>query len=287
MEDVKIRAKQLILSSPAGKMVTEERIEEIFSNIVMFETKEELMDEYSKYNGPMKYISAFTNSDKIYMGPEKNQDKLTHNIVHEVLHRMSKKWDENGQLIQNGMQCTKGQRFSNFVNEGITDYLTKRIVGGNYCQYHGEVNVIEGLDQEMVRYFDNPDILFSMYLQDDNTGLENKRFQEFLETTKGKGAHEDLYENISFMNKEKTDEYIAKVHKGVNRTLRKRKLRQTLGKIKSFLGMKEKTKMLADEQSVQSTSKQEMSLAETLHGQVSETYEESPPRNLEGIEEQQ
>ena len=45
--------------------------------------------------------------------------------------------------------------------------------------------------------------------------------------------------------------------------------------------------MLADEQSVQSTSKQETSLVETLQGQVSETYEEIPPRKIVRIEEQQ
>lgn len=291
MEEARQRAKQLILDSPVSRMVSLEKIEEVFNNIIVYDSKEEFDEVTMKYSNGKPYgtVSGFVNGNKIYLGPEHNIDKLIHVIVHESLHMFSKKWDEKGNIIQQGMTGHKGQGFADFVNEGITDYLTSKIVGKGYCQYVQEVSIIEGIDEDMQVYFEDEDVLFSMYLEDDNTGLDNKRFKEFLDTTGGNDAYDELYERIGFMGPEKKQEYLKRIHKGTNKFVRKRNFKRTVDKIKGMFVKKDKKQLLnesktdVEETIVQNT----FSLVDTLQGEVKEIYEEFPPKEHSGVEEQQ
>jgi len=290
MEEARQRAKQLILDSPVSRMVSLEKIDEVFNNIVVYDSKEEF-DEAFEENRDYTYheASGFVVGNKIYLAPEENIDKLIHIIVHESLHMFSKRWDEKGSVIQQGMTGHKEQYFKKMVNEGITDYLTSKIVGKGYCQYVQEVGIIEGLDESMQVYFEDEDVLFSMYLEDDNTGLDNKRFKEFLDTTGGNDAYDELYERIGFMGPEKKQEYLKRIHKGTNKFVRKRNFKRTVDKIKGMFVKKDKKQLLnesktdVEETIIQNTS----SLVDTLQGEVKEIYEEFPPKEHSGVEEQQ
>ena len=235
-------AKYKIYNSEIMLYVRPEEIEQAFQNIYVYENKEEFLKVYGRndYNGGR--LEGFNRAGISYLGP----DATPHTVIHEILHTLSSKFDEQGHRIINGIMGDGSLKFANQINEGMTDYLTAKISGEtprNYIQGH---KLFQKLEPIMMKYTKNPNTFMQMYI-----GNDVQFMQDFLNYF-GKGnVFENLYENFLFMDDKKIDELIKPVEKNVDKYIkkmeRKEKINNTINKIKNIFS-RNKTKMLTDGQ---------------------------------------
>lgn len=171
-------------------------------------------------------LEGFNNSTGNYIGPNGSP----HTIIHEILHDLSSKFDENGHRGTNGIKGSEPSNFGNMINEGLTDYLSAKISGEKPRHYHEGHALFSKLENSAVNYFEDEDILFSIYLNN-----RNDVFEEFLDKNAGKGTYQNLYDNYLFMNNEKVDNFTQKVEKGVKKNTRLREAKKIFDKFKNFL----------------------------------------------------
>ena len=93
MENINIqRARELLYSSPLLKYVTKEQIEQELKNIYIYQTEEEfnIACGFKELMAGGKFY-AFNRNGQNHFNPKY---VTPHKIIHEVLHGLSKKYDE-------------------------------------------------------------------------------------------------------------------------------------------------------------------------------------------------
>ena len=200
-------ARKKIYNSPVMKFVSKEKVEEALKNIVIYENKTDFFKAFgsNEYNGGV--LEGFNRNGISYLSPE----ATPHTVIHEVLHTLSSKFDEEGHRTVNGISAEGKYNFSNQMNEGATDYIASKISGEsprNYIQGH---KLFSKIEPELIRFSNNKDVVMQMYLQN-NVDFFNK----FLNKFAGKNEFENLYNNFLFMNDQKIDKMIVKIKTNLN-----------------------------------------------------------------------
>ena len=200
-------ARKKIYNSSVMKFVSEEKVEEALKNIVIYDNKTNFYKAFgsNEYDGGV--LEGFNRNGVSYLSPE----ATAHTVIHEVLHTLSSKFDEEGHRTINGISAEGKYNFSNQMNEGATDYLASKISGEsprNYIQGH---KLFSKMEPELIRFSSNKDVVMQMYLQN-NVDFFNK----FLNKFAGKNEFENLYNNFLFMNDQKIDKMIGKIRTNLN-----------------------------------------------------------------------
>lgn len=229
--DIKEKAIQLIYQSPIINYFNIEEIEKGLENIYIITDYGEFKDKYFKATGE-RYcgiLEGFQNSSGIYIGPQASP----HTIIHELLHDLSSKFDENNHRTLNGIMGKSQNQskiyFGLILNEGLTDYLAAKISHEEPRHYINGHHLFSNLESSMVDYFEDPEILFSIYF---NNNVE--LFKEFLDTTVRKGAGQLLYEKFNFMDNDEIKKLAQIVNSSVKKSVRFRKIKRALNKFKNF-----------------------------------------------------
>ena len=222
-------AKNKIYNSELIKFVSSEKIENAFSKIHIFNNINDLLEEYGRPDYDNERLEGFNRKGESYLGPY----ATSHTAIHEVLHTLSSKFDDNGHRIENGISGDGSLRFSNQVNEGITDYLSCKISGEsprNYIQGH---KLFAKLEPIMTKYTKNPDILMQIYLNNDVEFMRN-----FLNHFGKENTFEELYDEFLFKSDDEIDELLKSVDKNVNKYMkkiaRKEKLTELVNRFKNI-----------------------------------------------------
>lgn len=231
-------AKNKIYNSELIKFVSSEKIENAFSKIHTFNNINDLLEAYGRPDYDNERLEGFNRKGESYLGPY----ATAHTAIHEVLHTLSSQFDYNGHRIVNGIAGDGRLRFSDQVNEGITDYLTCKISGEsprNYIQGH---KLFAKLEPIMAKYTKNPDILMQMYITNDVEFMKN-----FLNYFGKENTFEELYDGFLFKRDNEIDELIKPVEKNVNkyvkRMVRKEKLTEFANRFRNIFS-KNKVKAL-------------------------------------------
>ena len=241
MANIVQEAKQKIYHSEVMLYVTPEQVEAAFQKIYIYNNKEEFYSAYGRSDYGGKGLEGFNRSNGSHINLE---EATAHTVIHEVMHALSSEFDKDGHRIKNGIMGDKNQAFANQVNEGITDYLSAKISGEKIRHYRQGNLFFERLEPLIIKYTKSPSALMKIYLSNDVAFLE-----EFLNYY-GKGnLHEEIYENLLFMNDEKIHNKMDQVEKNLNKDLarkeRREKIQNIINKIKNIFSKKD-VKMLPE-----------------------------------------
>ena len=231
-------AKNKIYNSELIKFVSSEKIENAFSKIHTFNNINDLLEAYGGPDYDNERLEGFNRKGESYLGPY----ATAHTAIHEVLHTLSSKFDNNGHRIENGISGDGSLRFSNQVNEGITDYLSCKISGELPRNYMQGNRLFAKLEPIMVKFTKNPDILMQIYLNNDVEFMKN-----FLNHFGKENKFEELYDEFLFKRDNEIDELLKPVYKNVNKyvkkMVRKEKLTEFANRFKNIFS-KNKVKAL-------------------------------------------
>ena len=218
-------AKEKIYNSTIVKYVSKERIEEAFKRIYVYDNEEDFFKAYGRPKESNDYLEGFNRANGSYIGPK----ATAHTIIHEVLHYISSEFDNDGHRTQNGlMGDAEYGNFANQVNEAVTDFLACKISGEKPRHYIEGNKIFECIDPIMQRFYNDEDILFKLYLY--NNDFEFKRFLDL--TLEKNGGAKDFYENFLFYS----DDKINKMQKEMNKSVKKENssIHKFVKKIKGF-----------------------------------------------------
>lgn len=239
MSNIVQHAKQIVYHSSIVNYISEEKVEEAFRKITIYDTQDELLKEYGndKYSNKLE---GFNRSSGIYLGPY----STVHTVIHEVLHEISSEFDENGHRIKNGLMGDEIKfNFANQINEGVTDYLASKLSAENPRHYIQGHKLFSKLEPMLIKYTSNPDILMQAYLQNDV-----KFLQSFLNHFGKEKTFENLYSNFLYMEDEQMNKTLEIVEKNLNKYIKKKERRERhnkfLSKVKGIFRKKEEPKLL-------------------------------------------
>lgn len=237
--DIIKEAKNIIYNSEIMQYVTQERIEVSFKRIHLYEDKVKFLEAYGRNDFDKNdRLEGFNRKDGTYLGP----DATTHTVIHEVLHEISSKFDENGHRIKNGIIDDNNFLFGNQVNEGLTDYLATKLSKEEPRHYMQGHKLFQRLEPIMIKYTNDNDILMKLYLNNNVNFI-----REFLNYFGRKNTFENLYNNFLFMDdnslNELVDDIEERLEKHLKRKDRKEKRINLIKRIK-LLFLKKKTDLL-------------------------------------------
>lgn len=175
--DLVNEAKCKIYNSELMKYTTTERVEKAFSKIHIYDYITDLLKAYGKSDYDNEKLEGFNRNGESYLGPYATK----HTVIHEVLHTLSSKFDSNGHRTVNGIAGDGSLRFSNEINEGITDYIACKISGEKPRNYRQGNRLFSKLEPMMIKYTKDSNILMKIYLNNDVKFME-----DFLENFCGK-----------------------------------------------------------------------------------------------------
>lgn len=227
MNDILAQAKKIVYNSPIMKYCTEENLNLAFSKIHVIENREDFQKAYGRIISKDDKIEGFNRADGSYMGP----DATVHAVIHEVLHAISSKFDNQGHRIQNGIQGEEPYNFAGQINEGATDYIAAKLSGEEPRHYIRGHKLFSRLEPLMIKDTNNPDILIEVYLNNNVEYIKN-----FFNRYGKKGEFENLYDNFLFMDDSKMDEMFNRIEKNLNRTKR---FENIINKIKNIFTKKD------------------------------------------------
>lgn len=230
-------AKNKIYNSELIKFISSEKIENAFSKIHTFNNINDLLEAYGRPDYDNERLEGFNRKGESYLGPY----ATAHTAIHEVLHTLSSKFDNNGHRIENGISGDCSLRFSNQVNEGITDYLSCKISGESPRNYIQGNRLFAKLEPIMAKFTKNPDILMQIYLNNDVEFMKN-----FLNHFGKENTFEELYDQFLFKNDDEIDELLKPVNKNLNKYLKNvEKKEKWAGFVKRFKNIFSKNKVKA------------------------------------------
>lgn len=209
MNQLKLEAKEKIYQSPIIKYVPKEKIERAFSRIHIYENQEEWEEKasHTSWEGAIENLEGFSQADGIHF----RSNITIHSIIHEVLHQLSQEFDEEGHVIINGIQGNGEEKFSNQVNEGLTDYLASQI-SGETPRYMG-AKFFNKIDPIIKKWYQDEEILYNIYLNHDVL-----KFKGFLDRAlKQYGGAQKIYEEVLFFGEKEYE----KIEKIANKNLKK------------------------------------------------------------------
>lgn len=210
--DLVNEAKCKIYNSELMKYTTTERVEKAFSKIHIYDHITDLLKEYGKSDYDNEKLEGFNRNGEIYLGPYATK----HTVIHEVLHTLSSKFDSNGHRTVNGIAGDGSLRFSNEINEGITDYIACKISGEKPRNYRQGNRLFSKLEPMMIKYTKDSNILMKIYLNNDVKFME-----DFLEKFCGKKSFDEIYDNFLFKRDDEIDALLKPIDKNLDKYLKK------------------------------------------------------------------
>lgn len=210
--DLVNEAKCKIYNSELMKYTTTERVEKAFSKIHIYDHITDLLKEYGKSDYDNEKLEGFNRNGEIYLGPYATK----HTVIHEVLHTLSSKFDSNGHRTVNGIAGDGSLRFSNEINEGITDYIACKISGEKPRNYRQGNRLFSKLEPMMIKYTKDSNILIKIYLNNDVKFME-----DFLENFCGKKSFDEIYDNFLFRRDDEIDALLKPIDKNLDKYLKK------------------------------------------------------------------
>lgn len=210
--DLVNEAKCKIYNSELMKYTTTERVEKAFSKIHIYDHITDLLKEYGKSDYDNEKLEGFNRNGEIYLGPYATK----HTVIHEVLHILSSKFDSNGHRTVNGIAGDGSLRFSNEINEGITDYIACKISGEKPRNYRQGNRLFSKLEPMMIKYTKDSNILIKIYLNNDVKFME-----DFLENFCGKKSFDEIYDNFLFRRDDEIDALLKPIDKNLDKYLKK------------------------------------------------------------------
>ena len=205
-------AKCKIYNSELMKYTTTERVEKAFSKIHIYDHITDLLKEYGKSDYDNEKLEGFNRNGESYLGPYATK----HTVIHEVLHTLSSKFDSNGHRTVNGIAGDGSLRFSNEINEGITDYIACKISGEKPRNYRQGNRLFSKLEPMMIKYTKDSNILIKIYLNNDVKFME-----DFLENFCGKKSFDEIYDNFLFRRDDEIDALLKPIDKNLDKYLKK------------------------------------------------------------------
>lgn len=205
-------AKCKIYNSELMKYTTTERVEQAFSKIHIYDYITDLLKEYGKSDYDNEKLEGFNRNGESYLGPYATK----HTVIHEVLHTLSSKFDSNGHRTVNGIAGDGSLRFSNEINEGITDYIACKISGEKPRNYRQGNRLFSKLEPKMIKYTKDSNILMKIYLNNDVMFME-----DFLENFCGKKSFDEIYNNFLFRRDDEIDALLKPIDKNLDKYLKK------------------------------------------------------------------
>lgn len=210
--DLVNEAKCKIYNSELMKYTTTERVEKAFSKIHIYDHITDLLKEYGKSDYDNEKLEGFNRNGESYLGPYATK----HTVIHEVLHTLSSKFDSNGHRTVNGIAGDGSLRFSNEINEGITDYIACKISGEKPRNYRQGNRLFSKLEPMMIKYTKDSNILMKIYLNNDVKFME-----DFLENFCGKKSFDEIYDNFLFRRDDEIDALLKPIDKNLDKYLKK------------------------------------------------------------------
>ena len=210
--DLVNEAKCKIYNSELMKYTTTERVEKAFSKIHIYDHITDLLKEYGKSDYDNEKLEGFNRNGESYLGPYATK----HTVIHEVLHTLSSKFDSNGHRTVNGIAGDGSLRFSNEINEGITDYIACKISGEKPRNYRQGNRLFSKLEPMMIKYTKDSNILIKIYLNNDVKFME-----DFLENFCGKKSFDEIYDNFLFRRDDEIDALLKPIDKNLDKYLKK------------------------------------------------------------------
>ena len=210
--DLVNEAKCKIYNSELMKYTTTERVEKAFSKIHIYDHITDLLKEYGKSDYDNEKLEGFNRNGESYLGPYATK----HTVIHEVLHTLSSKFDSNGHRTVNGIAGDGSLRFSNEINEGITDYIACKISGEKPRNYRQGNRLFSKLEPMMIKYTKDSNILMKIYLNNDVKFME-----DFLENFCGKKSFDEIYNNFLFRRDDEIDALLKPIDKNLDKYLKK------------------------------------------------------------------
>lgn len=210
--DLVNEAKCKIYNSELMKYTTTERVEKAFSKIHIYDYITDLLKAYGKSDYDNEKLEGFNRNGESYLGPYATK----HTVIHEVLYTLSSKFDSNGHRTVNGIAGDGSLRFSNEINEGITDYIACKISGEKPRNYRQGNRLFSKLEPMMIKYTKNSNILMKIYLNNDVKFME-----DFLENFCGKKSFDEIYNNFLFRRDDEIDALLKPINKNLDKYLKK------------------------------------------------------------------
>lgn len=210
--DLVNEAKCKIYNSELMKYTTTERVEKAFSKIHIYDYITDLLKEYGKSDYDNEKLEGFNRNGESYLGPYATK----HTVIHEVLYTLSSKFDSNGHRTVNGIAGDGSLRFSNEINEGITDYIACKISGEKPRNYRQGNRLFSKLEPMMIKYTKDSNILMKIYLNNDVKFME-----DFLENFCGKKSFDEIYNNFLFRRDDEIDALLKPIDKNLDKYLKK------------------------------------------------------------------
>lgn len=210
--DLVNEAKCKIYNSELMKYTTTERVEKAFSKIHIYDYITDLLKAYGKSDYDNEKLEGFNRNGESYLGPYATK----HTVIYEVLHTLSSKFDSNGHRTVNGIAGDGSLRFSNEINEGITDYIACKISGEKPRNYRQGNRLFSKLEPMMIKYTKDSNILMKIYLNNDVKFME-----DFLENFCGKKSFDEIYNNFLFRRDDEIDALLKPIDKNLDKYLKK------------------------------------------------------------------
>ena len=219
-------AKDKILNSSNFSFLPKEKIEESFKKIYICKDDKEF---YSLYGGNSKgeMIEGFNRNGISYL----KNDMTPHVIIHEVLHSLSSTFDNEGHRINNGIRGNKNsQDFGNSLNEGLTDFIAKKISNEESQHYQRERTFFENFSPLMQKYYGDENILEKMYISN-NDKLLKSFFDKNSKILDGLA----LYNKFLFIDDKTFGKVFNEVSKNVERKIKKDEFKKNHPKFSKYL----------------------------------------------------
>lgn len=233
-------AKNKIYNSELMLYINPEKIEEAFKKIHVYTNKEEFISAYGNNYDDYGILEGFNRNGESYIGP----DATAHTVIHEVMHTISSKFDNNGHRTINGISGNREKGFGIQINEGMTDYLASKISGEDPRHYIEGHKLFAKLEPMMIKYTKDSNIFMQIYINNDV-----KFIQDFLNYFGKENTFEELYDRFLYKDDKEIDKLLKPVEKNVNRYVkkveRKEKLTNILDKVKNIFS-RNKVKMLTE-----------------------------------------
>lgn len=277
------KSKELIMASSIGKYINEERINEALKNIYICNSKKELYDIYEEKTGK-KYdgdLLGVNNAGISYF----TKDSEPHAVIHEILHTLSSTFDKNGSRIKNGIYDKTKGKFTNDLNEGLTEYLTYKITGTYNNIYIQGKGLFNGIEESFNRFFQDENALLKIYFENDlqslgtfiNQTLSQKVLKQVIigndkgdiakrkmQGLKDTNSFKYICDNIVFLDNNRIQKLTDTMNKETQKILKDRELEKKhplLFKIKiKILGKNNNKLMLSESESF----KEEKSIKEEI-----------------------
>lgn len=217
-------AKKLMMNSSIIKIRDKKEIEKVLENAYLFPMEKDFYDEYGKHDFNYSYdrLEGFNKNGKIYLNP---MFATPHSVIHHALHVLSSKYNENGEKVADGIQLDTENWREKMLNEGLTDYLARKISKEETRAYKAGNYFFENMDKITTKRY-NEDYLMKIYLTNNQEKLRN-----FFREYGGEEIEESVFKRKGILGKKEIEQYLCKIDKKVDKEIKQEKIINKIKKI--------------------------------------------------------